>query len=94
MNKLTETAPERIWLYEKYWTMSGHTEVAWSDKEGAGVPYVRADLLETHRHNSEVIYASLSDAFKSSQRDLNAANARIAELELQLKVARDFMLND
>jgi hypothetical protein len=64
MNRLTETAPERIWLHDAggRTTCSGQTA-------GGTVEYVRADLIEQQAK-------------------------RIAELEAQLKAARDFMLND
>jgi len=39
------------------------------------------DQFQTYIGNSEAAYASLSDKFKATQRDLHTANARIAELE-------------
>ena len=82
MNKITETAPERIWLYEKYWTMSGHTEVAWSDKEGAGVAYVRADLLDVELKRVSACKQLIAGLEHSSTWMRN----KITELEKALKL--------
>ncbi len=98
MNKLTETAPKRIWLQISEYDDAIDSDFAVVDTQfttwcqdsvgGSEVAYVRADLLDAHIGNSEVVYASLSDAFKSSQRDLNTALARIAELVAELETER------
>lgn len=86
MNKLTETAPERIWLQvsdeesdmdRDFKDRYGQTDIIWCSESGyeAEVAYVRADLLKK--------------ADQEWYGKLEAADARIAELEVELAQYRD-----
>lgn len=118
MNKLTETAPERIWLQIsddvtdldcEFHTFASEADITWcaDSVAEAEVAYVRADLLEAanslverlserldaqagllgHNEAEIVNLKQRIDGFSQSiyqrQLSLEAANARIAELEAE-----------
>lgn len=146
MNRLTQTAPERIWLqisdcknHTDEMFPPIHGDITWCQDSvgGSEVPYVRADLYEAQSKQLAEVWRRcniaeakvagwerqcyteglpqmivMPDSFGTESCGpvsvpritpkkytelldrLEAAQARIAELEKHLKVARDHMLND